>query len=306
MACPFCNAAFFKEFNFPITLCNGKEFKYVSCNACGLKYLNPMPDLKDIAAMYEPSYHQHKIDTTLVKKIYQRRSGTNFNYGIQFDLINKYAGSEATILDFGCGDGNFIANAQHHGYICDGAEYNDDYLDLLRTGFPNTYIYHVDDFVADRTLTYDVIRMSNVLEHLIQPADTFKNLLSHLKPGGIFLIEGPLEDNISVSKSYRDAYLNIKRKFNPDFTFYSPPYHLVMSDAKNQGNFFRQLPEIKENEFIKDECAWPFPESFKDANGLKQKMLALYFAVAIFFARLIQRGKTGNEFLYVGKKIKES
>lgn len=303
MGCLFCNETSFTKFNFPAILLKGKEFKYVSCEACVLKYLHPIPDITEIVAMYEPSYHHDKIDKTITKKIYQRQSGIRFNYGIQFDLINKYAGNNATLLDYGCGDGNFMANAQNNGYMCDGVEYDHDYIKLLREGFSDSNIYHVNDFFSNKILTYDVVRMSNVLEHLIQPIGIINNLLPHLKPGGILLIEGPLEANISVSNLYRDLYLKIKRKFNPGFVFHAPPYHIIMSNAKNQRDFFKQFnPEIKEGIFVVDEFPWPFPESIKGARGFKQKLLAFFFVVAIFISKLLFRGKAGNGFLYIGQK----
>jgi len=301
MGCVFCNETAFSKFDFPGNLFLGKEFKYVCCAACGLKYLHPMPTPEEIAAMYVPSYHANTIDVSITKKYYQKQCGTRFNYGIQFDLINKYVGNKATILDFGCGDGNFIANAIQQGFMCNGAEYDYDYIKMIKEGLPKVNIYHIDEFYPDKKLVYDVIRLSNVIEHVVTPAATINALLPHLKPNGILLIEAPLEDNMAVSNWYRDLYIKVKKRTNPGFIFYTPPYHIIMANAKNQHVFFKQF-QIDEKEFIVDEFAWPLPESIKNAKGIKQKSLAIFFAVAIFISKLFFRGKSGNGFLYVGQK----
>jgi len=238
MGCIFCKETAFSQFDFPGNLFLGKEFKYVCCAACGLKYLHPMPAGEEIAAMYVPSYHADTVDVSITKKYYQKQCGTRFNYGVQFDLINKYVGNKAAILDFGCGDGNFIANAIQQGFTCNGVEYDYAYIKLIKKGLPNVNIYHIDEFCLDKKLMYDVIRLSNVIEHIITPIDTINTLLAHLKPKGILLIEAPLEDNIAVSNWYRNLYIKIKRKANPGFLFYTPPYHVVMANAKKPAQFF--------------------------------------------------------------------
>jgi SAM-dependent methyltransferase len=301
MGCVFCNETAFSEFDYPVHLFRGKEFKYVCCVACSLKYLHPMPTSEEIAAMYVPSYHANTIDLSITKKYYQKQCGTRFNYGIQFDLINKYVGNKAAILDFGCGDGNFIVNAIQQGFTCDGAEFDYDYIKLLKEGLPKVTIYHIDEFYPDKKLVYDVIRLSNVIEHIVTPAATINALLPQLRPNGILLIEAPLEDNPSVSKWYRNLYIRFKRRSGYEYKYYTPPYHIIMATAKNQRTFFQQF-DIKEKTFIVDEFAWPFPESIKSAKGFTQKALAIFFSVAMFISRLLHKGRSGNGFLYVGQK----
>ena len=45
---------------------------------------------------------------------------------------------------------------------------------------------------------YDIIYMGDVLEHLPAPAATLRDLDGLLAPGGLFFVEGPLEDNVSL------------------------------------------------------------------------------------------------------------
>jgi SAM-dependent methyltransferase len=302
MPCPFCHCEQTKNTAYPKNIFNKKEFIYVRCLKCRLVYLNNCPDENDYTAMYPPSYQKNEVITSIQTAPYKKLPGLRFSYGFQFDLIKKQTPGGPRILDYGCGTGHFIANAINSGFHCDGAEFNPEYVQLLRAGIPEAVFYTIDQMLGgNNTVEYDVIRMSNVLEHIVEPAIVLKQLKNNLKPGGIILIEGPVEENFCLATAFRKVYFRVIKILKPKKTISSPPYHIFFSNRKNQRQFFKQTGFL-ESHFSVIERAWPFPENFKEAKGIKQKLMAMIARISIFFSKLF-KNRWGNTFLYVGRKV---
>ncbi len=300
MPCPFCSLNLIKPYPYPKNIFNGKEFQYIRCTNCQLVYLNNFPGADDYEKMYPPSYQSNQVETSVQPNPYKKLPGLRFSYGYQFDLIKKFKGEGCSILDYGCGTGHFISNANHYGFVCDGAEFNTDYVALLKSQINKSSIYTIDEVINGRIQKkYDVIRLSNVLEHLVHPKDILNKLSSLLHRDGIFLIEGPIEDNFCLANVFRNAYFKVKKILRPKATVSEPPYHIFFSNKKNQEKFFIDCG-LKELHFATAEDPWPFPPSFKAANGFKEKFMALIAQLSIATTKTFAKN-WGNTFIYCGQ-----
>lgn len=305
MPCPFCNTSNTKSAAYPANQFNNKKFEYVSCNKCHLVYLKDYPDSDDYTSMYPPAYQSSKVESELIPDVYKKMPGLRYSYGYQFDLIKKQIGAKASILDYGCGTGHFIANALANGFEVSGAEFSADYIPILNAGFPGCKFYTIDQVLGNNfTEKYNVIRLSNVLEHLTTPADVIKKLSNHLHSNGILLIEGPVEENFSLAMFVRKMYFKIDKWIRPTRVVFYPPYHIFFSNAKNQRQFFNDCG-LLETHFNISESAWPFPESIKEAKGIKNKLMAIIAKGSIAITKTIGKNRNwGNVFIYTGKNIK--
>lgn len=290
--CPFCGSAAYTKSYFPDTVFNNKNFSYLLCSNCNLVYLDPFPTADDYVLMYPPSY-QSGINSKIVPDR-KKLPGLRFAYKKHFDLVQKYAPGKR-ILDYGCGQANFVVNALHAGFQCDGAEYNPVHVELLRKEIPGSNFYLLDEFHSNESLQYDVIRLSNVLEHLDKPGEIVRSLMKKLSPGGILLVEGPIETNFSLAFLSRKLYFQSTRNRKVSHT----PTHIFFSNAKNQRQFFDRNAlaelyfEVKDNE-------WPYPESSKDLKGAGD-WVKFIIARASMFVSAVARN-WGNTFIYVGKR----
>jgi SAM-dependent methyltransferase len=300
MPCPFCNSSKSKTAAYPKNSFNGKIFHYLKCGECGLVYLSHFPEADDYVAMYPPSYQGNDTETAIQPDPYVKLYGLRVSYGYQFDLIKQNVGPSARMLDYGCGTGHFIGNAVHYGFTCDGAEFNPEYLQKLSSSFPKSQFYTIDQ-VLSRQVTdkYDVIRLSNVLEHLTHPQDVLAIFKEMLSPGGILLVEGPIEDNFSLAESFRKVYFRLGKLLKPNRTVSSPPYHIFFSNARNQRRFFTDCG-FEELHFKTSEEAWPFPASIKEAKGVQGKITAIVGKLSKSFTKMAGRN-WGNIFIYCGK-----
>jgi 2-polyprenyl-3-methyl-5-hydroxy-6-metoxy-1,4-benzoquinol methylase len=297
--CLFCNSADFKESYLPTTVFNRKEFRYLSCNNCGLIYINPLPDVSDYVAMYPPSY-QAGVKADILKNQYEKLLGLRYSYGYQFDLIKKFA-PNGTMLDYGCGAANFLINANHHGIACDGAEFSPEHVAILRAQIPHRKFYLISDILSDENqeIKYDIIRLSNVLEHLDDPTKITSQLLNRLNPNGILLIEGPIETNFSLAFLSRKIYFSTRKLLQPSWKVSHTPTHIFFTNAKNQRDFFKRFP-LEEIHFDITEAPWPYPNSWGEAQGVGGKVKALIAQFSMMVSKLFNNW--GNTFIYVGRK----
>ncbi|NMG16544.1 class I SAM-dependent methyltransferase [Aromatoleum bremense] len=154
----------------------------VLCEKCGFICYAPRPDEHDINRKYAflagDDVTQHEISETLLSD--DKRSQ---------DLFERVGGAlapDASILDFGGGNGRLMKaflTRGHHCYL----------IDYPGTKLP--HIRHLGSQLSDipAAMKFDLIVCSHVLEHLAAPYGVVDALRNHLAPGGIFYVEVPLE-----------------------------------------------------------------------------------------------------------------
>jgi 2-polyprenyl-3-methyl-5-hydroxy-6-metoxy-1,4-benzoquinol methylase len=260
-------------------------------------YVHPLPNNDDYDKMYPPDY-QSGVDKT-IRDPEKKLPGLRFTYDAQFDLIKKYAGVTSRILDYGCGNANFIVNAHHHHFSCDGAEFNDKHVEILRKEIPSGNFYTISEFLKNENLKYDVIRLSNVLEHLDQPNEIIKILLSRLNPKGLLLVEGPVEYNSNFAFFTRKIYFKSMNLLRGGYVSSHTPTHITFTNAKNQLAFFAKF-DLETIQYTITESAWPYPETFSEAPGIGNKVKALIAKISKSLSSMSKN--KGNTFLYAGRK----
>tara|TARA_R110002049_G_scaffold294250_3_gene480788 strand:- start:2040 stop:2786 length:747 start_codon:yes stop_codon:yes gene_type:complete len=246
--------------------------------------------------MYPPSY-QDGIDATILSNPYKKLIGLRFSYGEHFDLLKsiKFSGR---MVDFGCGNANFLINCNHHGFICDGVEYNSNHVAVLKKEITSANFFEVSEFL-NSDYKYDLIRLSNVFEHFTDPINMLIQLKAKLKPNGYFLIEGPIETNFNIALQFRKIYFNIRKAIQPNRQVHHNPTHIIFTNRKNQQDILKKAG-IKHVYFKIAESAWPFPADFSSANGFVQKLNVIIARISIQISKLTSTW--GNTFIYLGQK----
>ncbi len=167
-----------------------------------------------------PEHHQ---DFSTQKERYNLHENDENDEGYQayfqrfLDFMLPLVGQPKRALDFGCGRSSLLATLlEKEGVSC-------DYYDP---------IYHPDRL--DDTKKYDLIVSTEVFEHLHQPKEVFKMLLSKLKEGGYLALQTQFhpEDEEAFKKWY----------------YHKDPTHIVFFTVKT----FRVLCEQFDCEFMGD------------------------------------------------------
>ncbi|MBX3577083.1 MAG: class I SAM-dependent methyltransferase [Rhizobiaceae bacterium] len=168
---------------------HGGALRSIVCMGCGSVTNDPIPSDEELAAFYRSDYRVSYKGTAQPR---MRQVWRNFGRMEQHLKANAgfYAGRSAC-LDLGSGSGEFMFMARTLGIGCVGIEPNQPYADYSRE------VLGLD--VATQTLeetsfdagSFDLIRLSHVMEHMRDPVRSLAVLRGWLADRGILYIEVP-------------------------------------------------------------------------------------------------------------------
>lgn len=171
----------------------------VKCLGCGLVHVDNLSATFDIKH-YDYYKERMKLsDDELYSPITTKR------YIKLLNRLGCYRGNNA-LLDIGCGEGHFLSVAKKMGWQAQGLEKAPYALEICKRFNVNAMcadLLEVD--LADNS--YDIVMMSEVLEHLTQPREYLLKVNRILRKGGILRITTPnfncitrflLQDNWSL------------------------------------------------------------------------------------------------------------
>jgi SAM-dependent methyltransferase len=112
-------------------------------------------------------------------------------YSAMLSRAQQRAGSLESVLDVGCGIGNFLAFAEQRGLRAFGIDIESEAVEVARQrGYAATVSGELDALVPDRSL--DAVSLWDVIEHLYDPDPVLRQSLAKLRsPGGVVLLETP-------------------------------------------------------------------------------------------------------------------
>jgi 2-polyprenyl-3-methyl-5-hydroxy-6-metoxy-1,4-benzoquinol methylase len=133
-------------------------------------------------------------------------------------IKQKKIKEKISILDVGCGDGNFLANLNPGKFEINGVEINEEGRRLgLEKGVK---VYEKIEKVEEGK-RFDVITMWHVLEHIEKPQEFVKSLKGLLKDNGVLVFQIPNTDGLGF-------------RFGKKFWFHlDSPRHLTLCNKKS-------------------------------------------------------------------------
>ncbi len=187
--CPVCENATFNPFlsckDYTVTQ---ETFEILACESCGFKFTNPRPDEEALPKYYQSEEyisHSNK-NNSLIHFVYKQ--ARNFTIRKKVKLINRI-GKKGTILDVGCGTGEFLSTCKSDGWKIEGVEPSQVAVNQLVT-LLNQQVYNAIFDVSHKNLA-DVITMWHVLEHVPDLNKTFEKINELLKTDGKLVIAVP-------------------------------------------------------------------------------------------------------------------
>jgi 2-polyprenyl-3-methyl-5-hydroxy-6-metoxy-1,4-benzoquinol methylase len=114
---------------------------------------------------------------------------TTLSYHKVLELFNKHT-SGKTILDVGCGKGDFVYAGTQAGWNVKGIELSQQAVNIAQKFF--LPVKKMDFFSSEiRKASYDVVTMFEVLEHLPEPVNFIVRAAEIVKPGGLIYLTTP-------------------------------------------------------------------------------------------------------------------
>jgi len=126
-------------------------------------------------------------------------------------IITPYIRKETSIVDVGCGDGLFVEYFRNKGIDIVGYDVVKRHKDSI-----------IQDFSKEVKIpsTYDIVIVSEVMEHVENPYEFARNIERILKENGLFVLSYPVMDNI-VHKIWfllKGKIRRLKKETNKTFT----------------------------------------------------------------------------------------
>ena len=191
MDCSICTSTKV-EIKFNMT----ERHQVLSCLNCGVEFLFPQLNDADLSKLYSENYYkawgiQGETENEVTKEM---KTAT---FRLRLDLISKYVKS-GKVLDVGCATGYFLEEARARGYAPYGVEFS-SYSSAIakkKFGAENVFTGILEDCTFENK-SFDVIAMSDLIEHVRVPRETLSKATQLLKDDGVIMIMTPDTKSLS-------------------------------------------------------------------------------------------------------------
>lgn len=172
----------------------------------------PRPSKEKIGAYYKSDeYYSHQENKKgFIPRIYEAIKKVNLKHKYRLATKGLQTG---TLLDIGCGVGDFIHAAENKGWQCTGVEPSADAKEIAHKRI-KAPIYNSEQLEELPDKSFDLITMWHVLEHVDNLKWQVEQLQRLVKPNGRIVIAVP------NYKSYDGQF------YNEHWAAYDVPRHL--------------------------------------------------------------------------------
>jgi 2-polyprenyl-3-methyl-5-hydroxy-6-metoxy-1,4-benzoquinol methylase len=222
--CPACGAIFSRpqmatdttDIRFGVP----GHFTYLGCPCCGSWVLHASPTRDELQLLYERYYNVprskdrwYRVLRELLSVSFVRHLQWLFLRGVSFA---DEQGS-GRLLDYGCNEGRNLRSYASNGWTVEGYEPNRlAAAEARRQGFR----IHDGDPELIASASFDVVMLSNVLEHSVDPAQLLSTARRLLSSKGELWISTPNAASWGA-KLFRENWVN-----------WHPPFHIVVFAPK--------------------------------------------------------------------------
>ncbi|WP_159056648.1 class I SAM-dependent methyltransferase [Streptomyces yokosukanensis] len=182
--CPAC-----LERGKPLRMVVEGRYRLVRCRECRTEYFRADPALAgcDGQAPVSEYWEQYKFGLYASDEV---RRGYEQRYEATLDEAERLTGRIGTVLDVGCGIGNFVSFAQTRCDRAYGVDVDAGAVNMARSrGLRVALSDDLDALLPDASM--DALTLWDVIEHLYDPFPVLNGALRKLRPGGTVIFETP-------------------------------------------------------------------------------------------------------------------
>ncbi len=193
--CPVCDHDTFRDYlNVKDYTVSEEQFKIVECVQCTFRFTNPRPSQQEIGKYYaSDKYISHTNSSeSLMDKAY--KTVRYITLRDKLKLVQKFK-KKGSLLDIGCGTGNFLEVCKNNNWQIAGVEPGDLARKQAQEINPGANI-QPDLFKIEGT--FDIITMWHVLEHVHDLNMYLRRIYDQLASDGKLIIAVPNNESFDA------------------------------------------------------------------------------------------------------------
>jgi len=190
-------------------------YDVIGCSGCGLGWTWPRPTEAELKRLYEGFYNAGVEPGGAYQGLRERFLASAFNrlwLRWDGDLTFHLRRGRGRLLDLGCNEGRGLSLYAANGFAAEGLEINEKAAALARKRGFRVFTGPLEDFTPAEP--YEVVVLSNVLEHARDPLSMLAQVRRLLRPGGEVWISLPNADSFW------------RRVFGRSWVNWHVPFHL--------------------------------------------------------------------------------
>jgi len=194
-----------------------KDYKIVKNEQFGYKTLYPIPTQEELNEFYLDKYYESmkKNDSQSMERFINDNESSKSEvkwletteYEDAHLIFNQYL-PNGRLLDIGCGTGEILTYMKDKGYQVVGIEPSKIAYEKAISKSLQVYNCGLHEFILKADEKFDIINMTNVLEHIPNPMETITMCKKLLKKGGVIRIKVPNDFNELQSEIVRNLHKN--------------------------------------------------------------------------------------------------
>jgi len=191
LQCPLCHgdnlSAFLKVKDFSVS---GEIFNISQCRDCGLRFTNPRPGPEEIGKYYKfRDYVSHTDEGAagFINWLYRRVRHITLRQ--KEGWISTLLPNKGSLLDIGCGTGDFAGHMQRTGWKVEAVEPDESAATKARAKHELTVFS--EEHLQTTIQRYDAVTLWHVLEHVHALDERIRQFTQLVKRGGYLLIAVP-------------------------------------------------------------------------------------------------------------------
>ena len=258
---------------------------YLYCSNCVGFTLSPPLNSVEMDALYS-DYFNESPEIEALHSLEEKFS--------DLERYMQTQGEIQDVLDYGCGvDGYLHSRSRSWQINIDGFEVSTKTLNILREQYPNSQFFDPESFVTTNK-SYDLIVLSDVLEHLSNPKELLDSLKSRLKEDGVIWIQQPLENNTTLFT------LLLKIRIFLTYSKFAevPPFHVSFASRKSMQTLLQRC-EFEIISYQVFETMWPARKRL-DFSSTKNSILTIIKFVDMFASKFLRN--YGTRVIFLVKK----
>ena len=224
--CPWCDSEKTQMYLWVKDLfLTGEAFEIHECLKCGLLFTEPRPDASSIGKYYQSEeYYSHQENKSgFIPKIYESVKKVNLRHKRKLATKGLKVG---TMLEIGCGVGDFLHEMEQKGWNCTGIEPSEEAKAIAKNRV-KANILNPEELTSLKDESFDLITMWHVLEHVDNLKDEVMHLQRLLKKGGRLVLALP---------NFKSADAEHYREY---WAAYDVPRHLNHFCRESINNIFK-------------------------------------------------------------------